>query len=153
MNTFGISRLIDSNDRVFNMGNPVYYVINNFVTVTSNEIGLPITGAGGTGGGGTQDILIDPPPEISTVSANYIASVMQAGVTLRMGSLVFTVSDTWVKAEMTARGFSNPQQVFEDSTVQGFRYLGTLYNMDRATPNAGIGNILNWTVIANAPGQ
>lgn len=149
MNTFGLQRLVDSNQRVFGNGVPVYYVYDLFDLKAAEftELGRGFA----TGNGGTQSKLIDPPPQVSATTLSYVSAAITAGVALRTGSVRFTISDTWVVSMQRERGFATPKQVFEDRSVEGLHYQGTLYTIVRASSNEGDQNTLSWDVLCNGP--
>lgn len=154
---FGIQRLLDSHQNLMASGARTFLVLENYdvddpALSAIAEMGLTyVPSVSGSVVPGVTDIEILPPPDSAELSISYVRDSVQAGVALRSGARRFTISDTWVEAQRIAKGFATPSQVFTDRQVRGIRFGGVLFNIQRAVPNAGLGNILSWDVFCNGP--
>jgi hypothetical protein len=154
---YGILRLVDQNMRNFDNGVSVYYVqesysLNDF---EFTEIGLsytpPITGGNDLPNPQPIQTLIAPPPQVSSLSARQIADAQKLGMALREGARKFTISDTWVQAQVASMALADPRQLWYSQYCRGIQYLNTLYQVVTGVPNDGMGGLLSWDVLCNAP--
>lgn len=112
---FAMQRLIGAQQRYMRSGLPTYLRLKNFPDTQGqqwSQLGFAVTPV--SGGHGTVDILIDPPPATSMISVHNIG--MSNGK-LRFGARLFTISQEFVLKQMAARGITDPRLVWIDSVV------------------------------------
>lgn len=151
---FGFQMLIDQNQQMNTDGVPVFYVVENYdpqVFSDIAQIGLqysdPVSGQSTA----PTETAINPPPQPSELSLSQVKQIASDDLDLRVGSIMFTVSNTWVEQTRVARNFQSGSQVFTDDSVRGLKYHNILYSIVSAVPNKGITSNLSWNVYCNAP--
>lgn len=148
-----LTKLIDSQATFFSPGIPVYYRTKNFNEIAAgesvSEMGFAVPAVSGGQTPGTTDTQIFPQPGIRMMTPKQLADSLAAGVTVRAGARVFNFSNSWVYGIMTANGWTNPRQVFNDPSVVGFFHDNLLFQIVSFVHNDMYGEIVNWDVICN----
>lgn len=148
--SFGIRRLLDAHQNFLQAGLPVYLRLKDFTDNPAiDEAGFTFVPSVTGAFVGTQDILIQPQPEIKLVSMHTLAMAQSAGVELRDGARKVTISHSWVLARQRQMGYSTPQQVFNDSSVVGIVSDNLLMEVVNMIHNDIYGNIVSWLLTCN----
>ena len=158
--SYGITRLIDGQLRFLQPGGqqdfaalrvkkfadsapnvPVYSQLGFIFTPTSPN---PATT-------GFTDYRIDPPPVVRLLSVRNLTEANALGVKLLAGARDVLISETFVRAQMTLRNFTDPKQVFEDDTTVGIIVNNKIIvSLDSIMPDYAFGNSVTWTIRGNA---
>ena len=147
---FGARFILDGHQNWAKEGFPVYLRVQNTDASTDEftELGIQVNSSS-VSGGGTQDLLIQPQPTVSNVSLHNIGL---PDTTLLMGAKNFEISHTWVLKWMKANNYENIESTFRDpSKVLGIVYNKELYSIVDIRPDMLGGDIVSWTIGANAP--
>lgn len=146
---YGITRLLDAHQRFVRAGYPVYLRLKNFTPVQNEmwaQLGYSIAPTG-TAQTGTEDILIDPPPSVASISIHNIG--MSAGK-LRFGARRFLISQTFVSAQMQAQGLTAARMVWEGPNVLGLVTETLLFSIEDIKHQEVTGTTVSWTLTCNA---
>jgi hypothetical protein len=149
----GMRFLLDQNQMFQQAGPPVYVRIRGFtdaqeVDPAAEELGFIVaTAAEPTG---TTDTQIVPPPSVKVMSQRNIQQAMLAGLQLTAGARTFKISHSWVLAQMAARNFTRPEQVFDDDTTIGFVVEGQLMSIVSREGQIAYGQYISWLVTGSA---
>ncbi|MDE2102961.1 MAG: hypothetical protein KGL39_37300 [Patescibacteria group bacterium] len=148
---YGLRRLVDAQQNFVRAGHPVYLRLRNFPVVQTQqwaELGFSITPSGSPTG--TSDILIAPPPGVIMMSLHNIG--MSAGK-FRFGARQFMVSHSFVQAQMTTQGISDPlqaNQIWEGSNVVGLVMEELLFSIEDVRHQEVAGETVWWLLRCNA---
>lgn len=153
----GLQYVMDTQQNFVRAGLPVYLRVSNFTEEEQGaaaEVGVPFAPTGTLDTGFT-DILVSPAPWVKDVSLHNIGLF---GGRLNFGSTIFTVSNTFVAAQMQLDGFiennvTDPYQVWRNRdgySVIGIFYSGRLYSLDSITHMEVAGQTISWKIVANA---
>lgn len=156
---FGIRRLIDQQLRFLRSGGQNDTVFIRYKNFNDNNqpyswmgFAFTPTASGGTYKPGYTDFLISPPPTIRLVSMHNLGMAAQAGMNLRKGARSLMVSQTFVKAQMQLMGFSEPRQVFEDTSVIGLivgKNASIVLSIESVFPDYIWGSESVWHLLCN----
>lgn len=149
----GTQFIFDNFQRFVRSGLKVWLRVKNFPeTGDYLEVGVPFAATGTTAVGFT-DYLISPPPNVQDVSMHNIG--LLAG-RLNFGSRIFTVSHSFVKAQMALMGPSvtDPYAVWRErdgnGSVIGLIYNGRLFDIVDPRHREIAGKTISWKLICNA---
>lgn len=146
---FGAQRLIDSNQRFMRGGGPVYLRLRNFPDIQEDafaQLGFAIAPTG-TELVGTTDVLIDPPCSVEPVSVRDIGRSMGK---LRFGARVFTVSGSFVDAQVSAQGLCDQALVWRGSNVVGLVTDNLLFSIEDVVHKELAGKTVLWLLTCNS---
>lgn len=144
----GLQRLLDQQLRFVRTTKPVYYRLRNFSDVQTQDwaqLGFTIAPSGSNVG--VTDTLIAPPPATSPVSLHNIG---QSAGKLRFGATKFMISQTFVKAQMSAQSLADEALVWRNSHVVGLYSDGLLYSIEDITSEQVAGVTLSWFLVCNS---
>ena len=148
----GIQRLVDAQQSYQRAGGAVYLRIKNSVVSQTDDVeglGFQETAASGTIAGGTTDILITPPPSVSTLS---IGSIGMSGGHLRIGARSFLISGTFVRAVIAELGFTSEMELWRSGLIVGLVTDGMLFAIVGVPSGDDVaGTTVTWSVLGNAP--
>ena len=148
----GIQFLVDAQQRFVRAAGPVYLRVKNFQEEGDYlEVGVPFvpTGAQAFETGYT-DILIDPPPSVRDLTFRDIGLL---AAKLMFGSRIFSISDTWVRNQMSEFGITDPYEVFRSRDgfqAVGLFYRNKLYAIGEITNTTLSAEPILWKVVAQA---
>ena len=152
---FGVRYLYDSHLRFFRPGLPIALRVRNYTAPEQGyvELGFAYSPTGTLSNqAGFTDIIIKPPAEVKEIS---LANIGLNQAKLMFGAKQFTISHTFVRAQMNANGYTDPYQVFRDPSVIGIAYPPTpgqqrLFSIESITHEEIAGQTLAWLLICNA---
>ena len=156
VSNFGMRRSMDMVSRFDRAGLPVYLR----VTVPSadpsqDEFAQFGFQAAASGALVTQDVLIDPPPQVKQVSLHDIGL---NSAQLSFGSRTFKISHSWVIVRQQLKGYWEPgtqqpdfTRVFIDPSVVGIWTDGRLFKIVSITHEDLGGRQWMWDIIGDAP--
>lgn len=150
---FGIRRLLDSNQRLFQgTSAPVFYVMQNFDVSGQHwaNMGFTFTPSTPSANTGTTSIKVVPPPSSISMTLKQIAEANKFNLSLRTGARMFQISHTWVKMVQRLRAFTNPRQIFMDKSIVGFQYDNMLFQIVSYVHNDVFSDTVDWIVLCNA---
>ena len=146
----GVRFLLDAHQQFFQAGLPVYLRVKNAQDNSSAYEALgflwqpPSSGALATG---VTDLKIQPQPEVNDVS---LANIGLNQARLDFGATIFRVSHSFVLQMMSVnKQFTNPRQVWRDSSVIGIYYDNRLFSIESITHQDAGGEIIEWELVCN----
>lgn len=149
---FGIQRLIDAQQRYTQASRvPIFMRLRNFTPPTNElyaQLGYTITPV--SGGTGTSDIKIDPPPSSRLVSMHNIG---MSGGKLRFGARTFILSGTFINAQQAALGLATPDDLWLCPQFVGIYAYGVLWTVMEYSPEELGGIAVVWSLTCNANEQ
>lgn len=158
----GMQWIFDQHQRFVRSGLIVYLRVKNFPEGSQNlEVGVPVAAASPTAG--YTDFRIDPPPNVQDISMHNLGMAAQAGVRLNFGSKIFTISNTWVEAQIVGieKDFgdviTDPYDIFRtrggNGNVVGLVYQGRMHDISAITTRQAAGGTISWKIVGNAHEQ
>lgn len=145
---YGMQRLQDSQLAYKRTATPAYLRYKKFADIGGNlfaQLGFSIRPDPTTNATGTKDVLIDPPPTMSTLPLKNIGI---PGGKLRYGAKSIMISSTFVDAQAALLGFDDPKLVFNQCL--GIFNEKMLYSIEDIQHEMFGGAILNWILVCNA---
>jgi hypothetical protein len=146
---FGLQRLIDAKERYERGSHPVYLRLREFVEPDTQlwaQMGFSISPSG-TAQVGTQDVLITPQPASTMVSLHNIG--MSEGK-LRFGARMFTVSASFVDAQVITQTLANQDLVWRGNNVLGLVTDNLLFSIEDITHEEWQGKTISWMLTCNS---
>lgn len=153
LSNWGMRRTMDVASKFYEAGLPVYLRVKLDTQVQDTayvQFGFQVAASGNTV---TQDLLLDPPPQVEEVSLHDIGLNTAQ---LQFGSRHFYISHTWVKArqeEMSyqdAAGQPDFYRVFQDKSVVGLYYNSRLFTLNSITHEDLAGAPWLWHIVASS---
>lgn len=144
----GIARLIAAQQRYTRTTTPVYLRLRGFNAAKTastqwQQMGFRTTPADGPLA--VQDVLIDPPPSMSTVSMRTIGA---SGGKLFVGAKVFTVAAEFISAMQRKLSLTDARKVLSDQSV-GLVNEGILYAIVDIQNEVVAGEVTVWVLLCN----
>lgn len=153
---YGLVRIMDSMSRFLRPGTVhalAFLRVKNFTEQGPvQQLGFSFTPTASGAQSGYTDYQIDPPPSVQFVSMHNIGMAAQANIQLRLGARNILISHTFVAANMAARNFTDPRQVFNDPSTVGIiiNNFKTLVSIETYMPDIAYGSPATWSVMGNA---
>ena len=151
----GLEMLFDGQQRFVRSGLEVFIRCQNFQSEGDfQEVGVPWSPTGtasANGAVGFTDILIDPPPDVKTVSTHDIGL---SGGRLMFGAKKFLISHTFVyNMRLQYPAIKDDYDVFRnwdgDTPVIGIVNDNRLFSIEEIVPDSIAGRRISWTITAN----
>lgn len=153
---YGLVRIMDSMTRFLRPGTHdalAFLRVRNFTeTGPVQALGFSFIPTASGAQSGFTDYQIDPPPAIILVSMHNLGMAAQANIQLRMGARSILISDTFVRANMQLRSFTDPRKVFEDASTLGIviNNFKTIVSIEAVMPDLAYGHAATWSITGNA---
>jgi hypothetical protein len=144
---WGIRSLADTFLRYFQPGMPCYLRMQQVDAAGTpyGQIGFmpAVTGAMS----GFQDILVDPPAEVTEVSLHNIGIM---GARLQFGARRFLISNLFVINQMEEQELKDPYQVWRGPLVMGLFYNQRLFSIESITHEDIGSETTLWNLVCNS---
>lgn len=160
MSTYGLTNLIDNYSRYIRPsggGGVAWLRVKKFIDSTQPppiqaQMGFTFTPTASGAMSGYTDYQIDPPPVVRLISMHNLGQAAQAGIQLREGARDILISNSFVLANMQARGFTDPRQVFNDPSTVGLvvNEGKLIVSFDSVMPDYAYGGPATWSCFGNA---
>ncbi len=143
---YGLRRLQDLQLGYKRTATPAYLRYRNFTSIGNQQFAqLGFTIRPTADPVGTNDVLIDPPPTMSTLPLKNIGI---AGGKLRFGAKCILISSTFVDKQARQLSLADPKLVFNQCL--GIVNENMLYSIEDMQHEMVGSAIINWVLICNA---